>query len=140
MCITDFVYEAAEKIIFKAQVELTMLAMLKKQKVAPENVVNSIPTEHEESDEENDETHSAECISINDVRGGGDIGSGIGDSSEPRIPTDEDIAIRVQAWIAATFPLPDESLMVCLSRNTSRPPTQRRNINPEARTAYKRQH
>ena len=71
----------------------------------PRNVRNSIPIKHEASQEKDDETHSAEWISINDIREGGDSGSGIGDSSEPRIPTYENMAIRAQAGIAATFPI-----------------------------------
>ena len=51
-------------------------------------------------------THLAEFISINNVQGGSDSGRGIGDSSEPRIPTGDDIAIRAKAGIAATFSQP----------------------------------
>ena len=95
------------------------------------NVGNPAPIEYEQSEENYDETYSAECISINDVREEGDSGSKIDDNSEPRIPTDEDIAIRAQAEIAA---------MMCLSRNTSCPHMQRRYINPEAASEYKKQH
>ena len=104
----------------------------------PGNVGNSHLTENDESDEEDDETHSAECILVNDVRRGGDSDSETDDSNEPRIPNDEDIATRAQAGIAATFRTTYDSLMLCLSRTTSRPPTQRRYINKKARTAYKR--
>ena len=125
MCIADFIYKAAEKEIFPTQEKLTTLTTLRKLKadaghmlppynsaehedvelyrLNPGNVGNPILIEHEASEENDDETHSAECISINDVRGGGNSSSGIGDNSEPRISTDEDIAIRAQA---AAFPRP----------------------------------
>ena len=112
----------------------------KLHRLNPRNVGNPAPIEYEGSEEEDDETHSAECISINDVRGGGDSGSGIDDNSEPRILIDENIAIRAQAGIATAFPMTYDSLMMCLSQNTSRPPRQRKYINPEAASAYKRQH
>ena len=78
--------------------------------------------------------------SINDVRKGSDSGSRIGESSEPRIPTDEDIAIRAQTGIEAAFTTTYDLLIMCLSRNTSRPPTQQRYINPEAAFEYKGQY
>ena len=97
-------------------------------------------TAHEESEEEDDEMHSAECISVSDARSGGDSGGGTGEISKPRMPTDEDIAIRAQAEIATAFPATYDSLMLCLFQTTSRPPQQLRYISQEERTAYKRQH
>ena len=88
----------------------------------PGNVGNQAPIERAKSEGKDDETHSEECISINDVRKGGDSSSGIGDNSESRIPTEDDIAIRAQSGIAAVFPTTYDSLMMCPSRNTSRPP------------------
>ena len=162
MYLTDFAYAASEKGIFPTQEELTTLTTLRKLKADaghmmssynsaehkdselylfnPGNVENQAPIECEESEEKDDETNSEECISINDVREGGDSSSGIGDNSEPRIPIDEDIAIRVQTGIAAAFSLTYDSLMMCLSWNNSRPLIQRRYINPEAASLYKRQH
>ena len=103
-------------------------------------ILNPISIEYETSEEKDDETKSAKCISINDVRVGGDSGSGIGDNSEPRILTDEDIVIRAQARIAAAFPTTYDSLMMCLSRNISHSPTQRRYTNQEAASVFQRQH
>ena len=102
--ITDFVYEAAEKRIFPTQRELITLTTLRKLKadaghmmqpyssaehedselyrLNPGKVRNPAPIEHEESEGNDDETHSAECVLINDVRGGGDSCSGIGDNQE----------------------------------------------------------
>ena len=162
MCIIDFVYEVAEKVIFPSQGELTTLTTVGKLKAEaghmmppynsaehedsepyrlnPGNVGNLAPIEYQESEEKDIEAHSAECISINDAREGGNSGSGISDINEPRIPTDDDIAIRARAGIVATFPTTYDSLMMCLSRNTSHPPTNRRYINLEAASAYKRQH
>ena len=135
MCTTDFVFDAAEKGIFPSKEELTTLTTLSKLKadaghmlapynsaehkdselyrLAPRNVGKSTSIGHEASEGKDDETHSAECISINDVRRRSDSSSGIGDSSEQRIPTDEDIAIRAQAGIAATFLMINDSLMMC---------------------------
>ena len=153
MCLTDLVYETAEKGIFPSQKEYTSLTTLRKLKanaghmtppynsaehedsklyrLNPGNVVNQASIEYKESEEKDDETHSAKCISINDGRGKGNSSSGIGDNSEPRISTDE---------TAAAFPTTYDSLMMCQSQNTSRPPMQRRYINPEAASTYKRQH
>ena len=148
MCITDFIYEAAEKERFLTQEEFISLTTLRKLKtdaghmmprynsaehedseryrLKPGNFGKPTSIKHETKEGKNDETHSAECISINDVSRGGNSGSGIGDNSEPRIPMDKNIAIRAQAGIAAAFPTTYDSLMMCLSRNTSRPPIQRR--------------
>ena len=84
--------------------------------------------------EKDNETHSEECVSINDVRKGDDSSSEIGDNRESRILTDEDITI------CAVLPTTYESLKMCLSRNTSRPPMQRRYINQEAASLNKKQH
>ena len=122
MCLTEFVYEAAEKGIFPTQEELATLTTLRKLKadaghlmppynsaeyedselyrLNPGNVGNQVPIGCEESEEKDDETHSKECISINVVRRGDDSSRGI----ETRIPTDEDITTRAQAGIAVALP------------------------------------
>ena len=69
---------------------------------------------HEESEIKDDEAHSEECVSINDVRRGDDSSCGIGDNCQKRIPTDEDITTRAQAGIVAALPTTYESLEMYL--------------------------
>ena len=147
MCTRDFVYETVEKWILPTQGELTTLTTLGKLKadaghmmppynnaehedfelyrLNPGNIGNPASIEYKEKNKKM-MSHTRGNASINDVRRGGYSDSGIGDNSEPRIPTNEDIEIRAQAGIVAAFPTTYDSLMMCLSRNTSCQPTQRR--------------
>ena len=96
-------------------------------------------TRREESEGKDDETHSEECVPINDSRRRNDSSSESCDYSEPTIPTNEDIVTRAQVGIATTFPTTHESLRMCLAQNTSRSPLQRRYISPDAAYVYKKQ-
>ena len=127
MCLTKFVYEAAERGILTTQEELITLITLRNLKAeAGYQLPPYSSSKHEDSelyewepenlkvDEDETELLPAECFSSTDRPSRSN--SWTGGSSKLILLTDEDIAVRIQDGITAAFSIISLPLMLILAR------------------------